>query len=372
MSLRIELHRRIPEDSKLQRQWNDVALQMERPEVFYTYEWAAAMQSAYQNSLKPLLFLAYEGDDLVGVASLATNAAEENVTFLAGTTGDYCDCLTHPHRREDFVSAVLAELGKMKGSFTALASIPEDSGTPVALRAAAGKHGFNIFMRPACLCAQVELGSAEERQRLKTTLMGKRIIRRCLRAMEREGPVSFAHLQSWEQIQAVLPDFISAHVARFRAIHRISGLSTPERRFFLEELARRFSGTAVVTLSMLLIGDRPVAWIYGFQFHGSWSLYQATFDSRHEEHSPGHCLLSRIVSDACDLDRMRVVDLGLGGENYKERFENGTRQTVYVTLTKSWSRHLWEVGRYRAATALKRSPKIESAVRGVLTRFGRS
>ncbi len=50
MSLRIVLHRRIPEDSKLRLQWNSVVLQMEQPEVFYTCEWALAMQSAYQAS----------------------------------------------------------------------------------------------------------------------------------------------------------------------------------------------------------------------------------------------------------------------------------------------------------------------------------
>jgi len=42
-----------------------------------------------------------------------------------------------------------------------------------------------------------------------------------------------------ENIQAALPAFADAHVARFLATGRISSLATPERRFFLEELARR-------------------------------------------------------------------------------------------------------------------------------------
>ena len=43
--------------------------------------------------------------------------------------------------------------------------------------------------------------------------------------------------------------------------------------------------------------------------------------------------------DACDMDEMEVVDLGLGAEGYKERFGNSTRQTLHVTLTRSWPRH---------------------------------
>jgi CelD/BcsL family acetyltransferase involved in cellulose biosynthesis len=214
----------------------------------------------------------------------------------------------------------------------------------------------------------VELGSGEQRKELKTALAGKKKLRQYLRGMEREGPVTFAHLQSPSHIQAALPEFADAHVARFQAMQRISSLSTPERRFFLQELARRFSDSGVVTLSMLMIAGRPVAWNYGFQFHGSWFWYQPTFDSRWEEHSPGYCLLSRIVVEACEMDEMNVVDLGLGAEGYKERFGNSTRQTLYITATKSWRRHLLEVARYRVASGLKRSPKVESAVRRVLGR----
>jgi len=367
--MRVVVLRKIPEEPSLLRQWDDLVLRMERPEVFYTSEWALAVQSAYQASLKPLLLLGYDGDDLVGVACLAADPGEQDVTFLAATTADYCDFLSHPQRRAEFVDKVFAELRQWGAGNLVLASLPADSATPAALRAAAEKHGFHVYMRPACLCVQVELGSGEQRREIKTALAGKKKLRRYLRTMEREGPVTFAHLQSAAQIQAALPEFMNAHVARFQSTQRTSVLSTPERRFFLEELTRRFSGSEVVTLSMLMVGDQPVAWNYGFQFHGSWFWYQPTFDSRQEENSPGQCLLLRIVTEACDMDGIKVVDLGLGAEGYKDRFGNSTRQTLDVTMTKSWSRHLREIVRYRAASVLKRSPKVESAVRRLLRRL---
>jgi CelD/BcsL family acetyltransferase involved in cellulose biosynthesis len=368
VNLRIVLHKEIPEDAELCRQWNHLALQMERPEVFYTYEWAMAVQSAYHAALKPLLFLGYEGDELIGIAPLATDTAEQTVSFLCATTADYCDFLTQPQLRADFVDAVFKELGKTRASFLTLANLPEDSATPPAIRAAAPRNDFHFYMRPAYLCAQVDLGSGEQRQQLKAGLAGKKKLRRYLREMEREGPVTFAHLRSYAQIKEGLPVFAAAHVARFEATGRVSSLSTPQRRVFLEELARRFSDTGIVTLSLLMIGNRPVAWNYGFQFLGSWFWYQPTFTSDQEEHSPGYCLLSRIVIEACDMDGMKVIDLGLGAEGYKERFGNSTRQTLYVTVTKSRLHHLREVVRYRAASLLKRSPKLESAIRRMLGR----
>lgn len=335
--------------------------------MFYTYEWAMAVQLAYRASLKPLLVLGYQGDDLVGVASLATDPAGKHTTFLAASTADYCDFLSAPQQRGEFVDAVFAKMQTISAAMT-LANLPADSPTADALRRKAAKHGFHVFIRPAYLCSQVELGAGDGRQELKVALSGKKRIRRYLREMERGGPVTFAHLQSGKEIQAALQPFAEAHVARFLGTGRVSSLATPERRFFLEQLAKRFDGSGIVTLSMLKIQDRPVAWNYGFRFSGSWFWYQPTFECSQEKNSPGHCLLSRIVMDACDMDEMAVVDLGLGAEGYKERFGNSTRQTLHVTLTRSWPRHMREIIRYRAASRLKQVPKLDSAVRWLLGR----
>jgi CelD/BcsL family acetyltransferase involved in cellulose biosynthesis len=368
--LRIVLLRKIPEDATLLCRWNELALQMERPEVFYTGEWALAAQAAYSASLKPLLFLGYDGDDLVGVASLALDAGGQNVSFLAGTTADYCEFLSHPQRRTEFIEAVFAELRQMRVGNLVLANLPADSATPLALRTAAKKSGFHFYIRPAYLCSQVTLGSTAQRQELQTTVSRKRQLRRCMKALEREGHVTFAYLRSWPEIQNALPNFIDAHLARFRAKQGISFLSTPERQLFMQQLAMRFSGTGTLTLSILMIGDRPVAWSFGFQFQGTWFLYQTTFDIRCEENSPGYCLIARILIEACEMDTLKLVDLGLGAEAYKEWFANGTRPTLYATLTTSSLHHLREVARYRLATEVKRFPKLEAALRSTRSRLG--
>ncbi len=367
--MRIELHHEIPETSELRRQWNEIALKTEQPQVFYTYEWARAVQTAYRPSLEPLLFLGYEGESLIGIASLARSAAGKKLHFLAATTADYCDFFSAPELRAAFLGAVFLELKACNTKSITLANLPADSTTLKALQRSAGKHGFKIFSRPAYLCAQVELGHGEARQALKGSLIGKKKLRRYLREMEKTGPVTFSHLHSQREIQQALPEFADAHVARFAATGRTSSLSTHERRIFLDELARQFDGKQTVTLSLLNIQGRPVAWNFGFQFHTSWFWYQPTFDSKYEEHSPGHCLLSKIVVEACDKDEIDRVDLGLGAEGYKERFGNATRQTVHVTVSRSFLQHLREIVRYRTASSLKRSPKIESLVRHLLDRL---
>ena len=71
--MRLVLHREIPDDDILARQWNQLVCRMECPEVFYTYEWSLAVSRAYRESVTPLLILAYQQDALVGVAALAAD-----------------------------------------------------------------------------------------------------------------------------------------------------------------------------------------------------------------------------------------------------------------------------------------------------------
>jgi hypothetical protein len=49
--LRIAVHSEVPNDPALQRDWNDLVHAMERPQVFYTYEWAMAVQQAYHEEM---------------------------------------------------------------------------------------------------------------------------------------------------------------------------------------------------------------------------------------------------------------------------------------------------------------------------------
>jgi len=362
------VYREIPDDDLLARQWNELVWKMECPEVFYAYEWALAVSRAYRDSITPLLMLAYEQDSLVGVAALAIDRLQNEATFLAGNTADYCDFISRPEHRSDFVALVFSELLTLKVRLLVLPNLPADSATSRVLPLAAHMLEYSLFSRPAFQCAQVAFSSPEQREFTKHTVRRKQMLRRHLKGMAKIAPVEVRHLKSWEDIAAAMPKFEQAHVARFLSIGRVSNLARAERRIFLTELAKLLSWTGSMTLSSLNVGDEPVAWNYGFQFAGSWFWYQPTFDSRFQRYYPGLCLLSKIVEEACDRPELSRVDLGLGTERYKERFATAVRETLHVTITASTARHVKEIVRYRAASIIKSSPPIEHYVRRFLGR----
>jgi CelD/BcsL family acetyltransferase involved in cellulose biosynthesis len=367
--LRFVLLREIPEDASLRQQWNALVESVQRPQVFYTYEWSLAVQRAYGPVLRPLLFLAYdEQESLCGVASLAADG-HRCASFLCATTGDYCDFLSLPERKAAFVTGVLNELRKEGLDGATLTNLPADSDTVEMLPLASKRQGYRYFARTAYICAQVSLSRLERRPgETKPVLPGKKMVRRSLGAMGREGPVRLDHARTWNEIEPILEHFAQAHVARFLATGRTSNLALPERRTFLAELARLLSDSGWVVLTRMMSGEKALAWNYGFQFYGTWFWYQPTFDSDLEKYSPGFCLLAKLVEEASENPALDIVDLGLGAEEYKDRFANQTRETLYVTLRRSAVRHVREVLRYRAAVAIKAYPKLEDRIRSVVAR----
>jgi hypothetical protein len=117
------------------------------------------------------------------------------------------------------------------------------------------------------------------------------------------------------------------------------------------------------------VGERAAAWNYGFRFGGSWFWYQPTIDSELQRYSPGFCLLAKIVTHACDSPDINRVDLGLGAEEYKERFATEGRQTLHVIAATSVFVRIREELRYQTAVAIKSAPRLESFTRGVLARM---
>ncbi len=366
--MHIRVQRGIPQEPQLRDQWNSLVLHMERPEVFYTCEWATAVEQAYRGSMKPLLLLAHEGEVLIGVAALASDNSETQVSFLCGNTADYCDFICLPERRAEFVAAVLGELSKLHLPIVRLANLPADSATTQVMKDAAGQHGYLVFSRPAYQCPQVVPGSSAERQKLKQSVVKRKAFRYYLKGLEKAGPVTVDHLTQSNSIRENLPRFIEAHVARFVAGGRASNLASTERQEFLVGLAESLSVAGWLVLTRLLVGDEPAAWNYGFQFAGSWFYYQPTFDARWRQFSPGFCLLTRMVEHACDHPEIRLLDLGLGEESYKDRFATSYRPTLHATITNSQAVRLRETVRYHAASAVKASPRLEHWVRRLVGR----
>lgn len=357
--MQIVARERFPVEQDFRDAWNALVQTMEGPQVFCTWEWAQAIVHAYATSVKPLLLTAYREEQLVGVVALTYEESRNRASFLAGSTADYCDFVSGPEDREQFVVLAMQELRRLGVREVFLANLPADSLSAQALRSNRRQIGFSTFMRPAYLCAQVPVDSDERRNQTRRSARAK--LRRMRNAA---GDADFVvqHATDWREIESELSEFTRAHVQRFLTAGRISNLIRAERRAFLVELARLLSPQEWFTFSTLQRGGRTIAWNYGFRFAGNWFWYQPAFDIEASHLSPGSYLLCEILEQACKDPRIQNVDLGLGDEEYKQRYSKSGRLTLNITAS-SPSGRAFAVCRYRSAELVKRFPRLEHRVR---------
>lgn len=368
--VRVAVHEEIPENPELGRAWNGLARQMEPAEVFFTHEWALAASRAFCGSVKPLLFLLYDSGQLCGVAALARErTTTERAFFLGGSTADYCDVLSAPERRGEVLRTVLDE-AKQRGVYEmTLANLPSDSTTFRELRGVARASGYRVSSRKAYRCGLVNLGSGEQRRELvESRLRGARQQRE-LKKLAKLGAVCVRHMVTPEEVGRNLETIVSAHVLRFSSRGRVSPLVQSERRAFLDELSERVGRAGWLKVSQLEVNGGPVAWNYGFRFADSWFWYLGTFRIEYEDVSPGSCLLRLLVEEGCADLSLRRLDLGLGDEPYKHSFVNGVRETMYVQLSSTLSRHAMNIGRQMVTRIAGHLPTLAEGVRWVRERL---
>jgi hypothetical protein len=155
----------VPEDQEILVAWNDLVFRMERPEVFFTHQWALAASRAFSASLFPKIFLMYEAGQLAGIAAMATTLKSPGTAFfLTASTADYCDIVSAPEIRPAILTALLEQMKDMGVRDLVLANVPAESSTLRALAASARSQGFHIHDRPGYDCGIISLGDAAQRQ----------------------------------------------------------------------------------------------------------------------------------------------------------------------------------------------------------------
>lgn len=368
--MRVTVLKQVPEDPDLSAAWNTLVLEMENPEVFFTYQWALAASRGFQEHLSTLLFLVYEFENLAGVVALAVDPRTPRAAFfLTSSTADYCDIVSAPANRKAVILAVLEEIQKLGLSDLVLANVPANSATLEELPAVAGSKRFYVTSRAAYNCGVVQLGNDDQREGIIRDLAGKSREKRALKRLTNLGSVKVIHVTEPEQIGASLESIVSAQISRFLASNRVSPLVGPERRAFLQQLSDLLSESGWLKISQLEIDGKPVAWNYGFRFGGSWFWYLPTFEMEYAHVSPGSCLLRLLVEEGAKDTSLRWLDLGLGEESYKDRYANKMRQTRYIRVSRGLPRHMLSVGREMVSTAAARFPQLGEKLRGARASF---
>lgn len=351
-------------EDTLREEWNQLVLQMEVPQVFYTYEWALALERSFRSSAEPLIFILRRDEVLIGVAALACKSVDTLETFFLGaSTADYCDIVSAPQDRSLVVTELLRALRRSGVRKVNLTCIPHNSATIDAL-SQPRSTGYWSSSRPAYTCSRIVFKCGAKDVAPKSGMSAR--TKDKLRRLSKLGSIKLVHLREHDEAFGVLDSIVKAQISRFLATFRTSPLLLEERRRFLAELIGLLSQKQWLDISLLKFGEREIAWNLGFRFEGISFWYLPTFDVSMESLSPGACLLGLMTEEGWNEQNLKEIDLGLGDEGYKARIANDSRSTLSFTLSSNASIHAKFLLREALARMVKASSFCERSVRSFL------
>ncbi|MFF9244031.1 GNAT family N-acetyltransferase [Streptomyces sp. NPDC014776] len=140
------------------------------------------------------------------------------------------------------------------------------------------------------------------------------------------------------EVRLVYDDPTPAHLdtlmrwksAQYRATGQLDLFARPSVAALLWDLGHVRSPTCTGTLSTLYAGERPVALHFGLRSRSVLQYWFPAYAPEAARFSPGILLLLKLAQAAAD-DGVDLLDLGKGGERYKQELKTGD-----LTLTEGW------------------------------------
>ncbi len=328
-------------DPDLGAAWRSLESAGRCPSVFVTYAWVTVWARQFARDAAPMIVVGYDGSEAVGLAPLfATSDAwvELPVNFLSHKgeflLGDGAD---------RFVRAVLSTV-RRKGLRLRLRSVPGGSRTHESLRRHAAAGGFFFCEKPNRVSPYLTITTSWE-EYLATLPKSRRYSwERRIRKLRRAGDVSIRVTDDSTDIGWLVDMFVDVEA---RSWKEREGTSIRRRGLeaFYKDLCGALADQGWLWAFWLEFDGRPIAFILGAVFDGTYYLLKPSYDEEYARLSPGTCLLHWTVRQAFGRGLSGIDFLGQTAR-WKREWATGERPHADVLMhprhPAGLARHLLE------------------------------
>lgn len=352
MTIRVSLVDRPDDFEKLEQVWNDLVDHMERPEIFYRWEWNWLSYRCFRSNSSLFIVVAEEAGKVVGIAPLclarrrAFGIGVRVVEPIATRIADYCNFLVRAgvHRRR-VVKAILNFFHEQRKEWDVIDLCELTSRDPTTF------HIATIANEIPDLTCSIEIMSRTPYIDYKTYPAGidsKQI--RWIRARRKVlGDMGFTF-----HVGDVVTDEFWADLWRLRDLRWSGGQVDQNRTTFYNELRRVFEPMGFLECSAARYEGKTVAIHFGFRDARRVYYYMPVTDQTFNERRVGAVLGNEIVeyySNSHD-----EMDLLRGDEPYKYWWTGDVAVNCRLRIA---------YGNNRAGLAYNLSPALKGAVRSL-------
>jgi CelD/BcsL family acetyltransferase involved in cellulose biosynthesis len=318
----------------LKEQWDRLSSVSAARSAFLSWEWLFSWWEVYGEKKRLWLVTAWRDSELVGVAPLML---EKRIKFgfwlrvltsLGTPQSDIGGFVHHAndvevlHMMCDYLAGHGAEWDVLE-----LNEFPQSGEEWNAI-----KRGFSRSRMPMLEEARrhfyIPLEGGWEGYKQKLPKKFRYNLGRAVRLAEEIGPVELRHSTGTGMNENVIQMIVG--INRYSHFPRL--YDQPREQAFLVALAQQMAGNSGFGAYLLFVGGQPVAYEYGFHFHGRFEDWRAGFDTRVASNISIGKVLAMKVIESCYDKADTEIDFLRGDEQYKLEWKPSAREFVNMRI----------------------------------------
>jgi len=332
--------------------WNRLALSMNIPSIFCTWEWIYTWLEQYGSAYEPFILSISDADEIKGFFPLAFD--KSNDTFKSKTLlycgskelyPDHLDIICEESETDRCVLSVFDFLsnGFKEWDVLDVSLLAESSGLLTHLR---GKDtDFEADIKQISTAPFITLSGTFDEYTKRFTSKKRYNIRSSQRKLHEQFGMLYTACEQ-QGIDKGMETLFELHALRADMKNMKSNFNRPDIKRFHCALAKRASDNGWLFFRSLNNDTETIASMYSFVFGGHLFYYQIGFNPKWERYSPGTVLIYEVLKEAFSRG-YKEFDFLRGGEEYKSSWTDELRplfalslynNTLKASLTKTISK----------------------------------
>ena len=290
--------------------------------------------------------------------------------------GDYLEFDWRQVTPEDVERFVDAFVAGRWADLLLLPRLDEEGPTAKLIEAIAEKKRLPVYKLAYDLSPYTALeGTWEEFICRRRSGKSRSAMRRKARRLGEKGTLEFRHFSTPAEVEALMDRVFQIYERRAEGVYRGPLWLSDSGQTFLKAWAVSMAERGVMDLAVMFVGERPLAFCYGFYNDTDYYQYGLAFDPdpQYYKYSPGLLLEEHQLKFSYSLGLERY-DFLLGNESYKQEWATANRTINTYVIGKRAAKpvaRLYFQG-LKARQAVRRSATLRPAAERVASVLRRS
>jgi len=323
----------------LKPEWDALfAEQGERGSVFMSHSWYDCWWMHFRGGSELFVLVVRKGGRAVGIAPLMRRWLNLHglpvraVCFMTNGNSLHNDFLVHEPDRDEVLRELSRYLCEERGSWNLLQfhHVPADSPNCSALVERLSRCRIPFHLSPTYDSPYLEVGGGWQQFISSRSQRARKTLRNIGNNLWRCGEVEVSEVKSYKEFLLVREGILQ--VARNSWTQRVGdSLAHPVNSAFFDDLARHAAQAGWLSLWLLWLDGRIIAFEYHLRGCGKQHALRASFDEEFRRLSPGAFLEAEILKRLFD-EPGGVLRFDFGGsfDDYKKRWSDTSLD--HVTL----------------------------------------